>query len=61
MMFNTDKKSQKTALIIVLIGVLLGATILFWKKTVAMEPLKRRMPKKARRRRLDHAARTALS
>ncbi|MYM94118.1 efflux RND transporter periplasmic adaptor subunit [Duganella vulcania] len=32
MMFNTDKKSQKTALIIVLIGVLLGATILFWKK-----------------------------
>src|SRR5574343_505849 len=32
MMFNTDKKSQKTALIIVLIGAVLGATILLWKK-----------------------------
>jgi hypothetical protein len=52
MMFNTDKKSQKTALIIVLIGVLLGATILFWKKTVVMEPLKRRMPRRRKERRL---------
>lgn len=32
MMFNTDKKSQKTALIIVLIGAVLGAAILLWKK-----------------------------
>lgn len=32
MTFNTDKKSQKTALIIVLIGAVLGAAILFWKK-----------------------------
>ena len=32
MKFNTDKKSQKSALAIVLIGVVLGAAILFWKK-----------------------------
>ncbi|TFW16734.1 efflux RND transporter periplasmic adaptor subunit [Duganella callida] len=32
MKFNTDKKSLKSALAIVLIGVALGAAILFWKK-----------------------------
>lgn len=32
MKFNTDKKSQKTALLIVLVGIVLGAAILFWKK-----------------------------
>jgi cobalt-zinc-cadmium efflux system membrane fusion protein len=32
MMLNIDKKSQKTALIIVLIGAVLGAAILLWKK-----------------------------
>jgi len=32
MKFNTDKKSQKSALMIVLIGAVLGATIMFWKK-----------------------------
>jgi cobalt-zinc-cadmium efflux system membrane fusion protein len=32
MMLNIDKKSQKAALIIVLIGAVLGAAILLWKK-----------------------------
>lgn len=32
MKFNTDKKSQQSALLIVLVGVVLGAAILFWKK-----------------------------
>ncbi|ELX08356.1 cobalt-zinc-cadmium resistance protein CzcB [Janthinobacterium sp. HH01] len=32
MMLNIDKKSQKSALIIVLIGAVLGSAILFWKK-----------------------------
>jgi cobalt-zinc-cadmium efflux system membrane fusion protein len=32
MIFNTDKKSQKSALVIVLVGLVLGAAILFWKK-----------------------------
>ncbi|MBK1891928.1 efflux RND transporter periplasmic adaptor subunit [Undibacterium sp. 14-3-2] len=32
MMFNIDKKSQKAALIILLIGAVLGAAILLWKK-----------------------------
>jgi hypothetical protein len=33
MKFNMDKKSQKSALLIVLVGLVLGAAILFWKKT----------------------------
>jgi cobalt-zinc-cadmium efflux system membrane fusion protein len=32
MKFNLDKKSRKSILGVVLIGILLGATIIFWKK-----------------------------
>lgn len=32
MNFNTDKQSKKSALVIVLIGVVLAAAIMFWKK-----------------------------
>jgi cobalt-zinc-cadmium efflux system membrane fusion protein len=32
MMFNTDKKTPRSVLLIVLVGVLLGAVILFWKR-----------------------------
>ena len=38
MKFNSDKNAQTSALLILLIGVVLGATILFWEKDGSTAP-----------------------
>lgn len=55
MMFNIDKKSQQTALIIVLIGAVLGATILLWKKDSGGAAEAPRVEEGAKKEGGDHA------